>query len=101
MLMPLGSIIDERYTHIWLTVMIYIIHSVHKEIALYELFIRVSLSKPHTSGKNGMSVTFAKVYVEIRINGMSVMHLQKFIQESGDNLQMLPDKCSLCKQLPE
>ena len=79
MLMPLGSIIDERYTYIWFTVMIYIIQGVHKEIALYELFIGVSLSKPHTSGKNGISVTFAKVYVEIRINGTSVMRSQKFI----------------------
>ena len=56
-----------------------IIHSVHKEITLYKLFIGVSLSKPHTSRKNGMSIAIAKVYVEIRINGTSVMHSQKFI----------------------
>ena len=77
-----------------------IIHSVHKEISLYELFIGVSLSKPHTSGRNGMSIAFAKIYVEIRINGTSVMRSQKFIWKLGDNLQMLPDVCSLCKQLP-
>ena len=32
---------------------------------------------PH-SGKNGTSVAFAKIYVEIRNNGTSVMHSQKF-----------------------
>ena len=41
-----------------------------------------SLSEPHTSGKNGMSegtsVAFAKIYVEIRINGTSIMRSQKF-----------------------
>ena len=40
------------------------------------------LGEPHTSGKNGTSegtsVAFAKVYVEIRINGKSVMRSQKF-----------------------
>ena len=39
--------------------------------------IGVSLSKPLTSGKNRMSVVFTKIYMEIRINGTSVMHSQK------------------------
>ena len=40
--------------------------------------IGVSLSEPHTSGKNGMSVMFTEVYVKIQINGRSIMCSQKF-----------------------
>ena len=40
--------------------------------------IGVNLSEPHTSGKNGTSVMFTKVYVEIQINGTSGMRSQKF-----------------------
>ena len=40
--------------------------------------IGVTLSEPHTSGKNGVSVVFVKIYVEIQINGMSVICSQKF-----------------------
>ena len=35
--------------------------------------IGTSLSEPHTSGKNGVSIAFVKIYVEIQINGASVM----------------------------
>ena len=42
------------------------------------VLIGASLSEPHTSGKNGMSITFTIIYVEIRISGMSIMHSQKF-----------------------
>ena len=40
--------------------------------------IGVSLSEAHTSGKSEMSNVFAKIYVEIQINDMSVMCSQKF-----------------------
>ena len=40
--------------------------------------IGASLSEPHTSWKNGTSVVFISIYVEIWINGTSVMHLWKF-----------------------
>ena len=39
--------------------------------------IAASLNEPHTSGKNGASVAFVKIYVEIQINGMNVMCSQK------------------------
>ena len=45
------------------------------------MFSKTLLAEPeqaHTSVKNGMSITFAKIYVEIRINGTSVMRSQKF-----------------------
>ena len=35
--------------------------------------IGASLNEPQTSGKNGTSVAFAKIYVEIWINGTSIM----------------------------
>ena len=38
--------------------------------------IGVSLSEPHTSRKNCMSVVFTIIYMEIQINGTSVMHSQ-------------------------
>ena len=41
-------------------------------------FIGASLSEPHTSGKNGMSIAFVRIYMEIQINGTNVMHSQKF-----------------------
>ena len=52
----------------------------------------VSLSEPHSSRKNGMSMMFTKIYMETQINGISVMHAftKVNIQKSGDNLQMLP-----------
>ena len=65
------------------------------------------MSNPHTSENNSISVTFLKIYVEIWINDMSFMHSQKFTFKNQvkaryvANLQMLPDVCSLCEQLPE
>ena len=41
------------------------------------IVIVMSLSEPHTSGKNGMSITFTRIYVEIWINGTSFMWSQK------------------------
>ena len=41
-------------------------------LSLIKALIRVSLSDPHTSGKNGTSIVSAKIYMEIWINGMSV-----------------------------
>ena len=40
--------------------------------------IGASLNKPHTSWKNGTSISFTKIYMKIRINGMSVIRSQKF-----------------------
>ena len=40
--------------------------------------IGASLNKPHTSWKNGMSISFTKINVNIWINGMSVMRSRKF-----------------------
>ena len=65
------------------------------------------MSKSHTSENNSISVAFLKIYVEIWINDMSFMHSQKFTFENQvktryvANLQMLPDLCSSCEQLPE
>ena len=42
------------------------------------MIIEASMSKPHTSGKSGMSIAIKKIYVEIWIDGKSVMHSQKF-----------------------
>ena len=42
------------------------------------VIIRASLSKPQTSKKNGTSVAFTKIYVEIQINGTTIMRAQKF-----------------------
>ena len=50
----------------------------------------LDLSKPHTSGRNGTSVTFTKIYVETRINGMSVMRSQKFTFKNW----LITNKCS-------
>ena len=61
--------------------------------------IGASLSEPHTSGKNGMSVVFVKIYVEMQINGMSAMRSQMFMFKNRDNLQMLPNVCLSYKQL--
>ena len=38
--------------------------------------IGVSLSEPHTSDKNGTSITFTKRYMEIWINGTSIKSLR-------------------------
>ena len=40
--------------------------------------IGATLSEPHTSGKNGVRVVLVKIYLEIQINGTSVMCSQKF-----------------------
>ena len=51
----------------------------HTEHMFHNIYIiEASLSKPHTSGKNGTNVAFIKIYVEILINGMSVMRSQNF-----------------------
>ena len=63
--------------------------------------IGATLSEPHTNGKNGASIVFVKIYVEIQINGTSVMHSQKFTFKNRDNLQMLLNVCSLCERLPQ
>ena len=63
--------------------------------------IGATLSEPHTSGKNGASVAFVKIYVEIQINGMSVMRSLKFTFKNWDNLQMLLNVCSSRKRLPQ
>ena len=63
--------------------------------------IGATLSEPHTSGKNGASVAFVKTYVEIQINGTSVMCSQKFTFKNWDNLQMLLNVCLSCKRLPQ
>ena len=42
------------------------------------IFIGVSLSEPHTSGKNSTGVVFTKMYTEIRIDGKSIKRSQKF-----------------------
>ena len=41
-------------------------------------FIGMSVSEPHTSGKDGMSIAFVRIYMEIWINGTNIMHSQKF-----------------------
>ena len=58
------------------------------------ILIRVSLREPHGSRKNGMSMMFTKIYMETQINGISIMHAftKVYIQNSGDNLQMLPTR---------
>ena len=43
------------------------------------LLVGVSLSKPHTSRKNGASIAFAKIYMEIQINGTNIMRSQNFM----------------------
>ena len=40
--------------------------------------IGVSINKPHTSRRNGMSVAFTKIYMGIQITGTSVMYSQKY-----------------------
>ena len=45
----------------------------------YSVMIGASLSEPHSSRRNGTNVAFTKIYMEIWINGMSVMHSQKFM----------------------
>ena len=35
-----------------------------------------SMSKPHTSGKSGKSIAIKKIYVEIWIDGKSIMRSQ-------------------------
>ena len=56
------------------------------------LIIEMSLSEPHTSDKNGASVMFGKIYMEMWING-SIMCSQKFMfKKLGyklDSLQIL------------
>ena len=42
------------------------------------IFIGVSLSELHTNKRNGVNITFTKVYVKTLINGTFVAHLQKF-----------------------
>ena len=49
----------------------------------------MSLSEPHTSMKNGTSVAFVKIYVEIQINGITVMRSQKFTFKN----QVITYKC--------
>ena len=65
----------------------------------------MSLSEPHTSDKNGTSVVFIKIYMEMWINDVSIMHSQTFMfKELGyklDSLQMLPNVCLSCEQLLE
>ena len=63
--------------------------------------IGVTVSKPHTSGKNGVNVAFVKMYVEIQIDGMSVMCSQKFTIKNRDNSQMLLNVSASCKRLPQ
>ena len=48
-----------------------------------------NLSEPHTSDKNGIGVTFTKMYVEIQSNGTIVKSLRLKIGLKLDNLQML------------
>ena len=48
-----------------------------KDIASLISLIGASLSEPHTSGKNGTRTVFTKIYMEIQINGTSIMHSQK------------------------
>ena len=45
--------------------------------------IEASLSEPHTSRRDGMSVVFTKIYAEIWINGTSIMHSQKLHLKIG------------------
>ena len=40
-----------------------------------KFLIGASLSESHTSDKDDMSIVFTKTYMEILINGTSVMHL--------------------------
>ena len=49
----------------------------------------MSLSKPHTSWKNGTSITLTKIYMEIQINSTSIMHSQKFMSKN----QVITYKC--------
>ena len=58
-------------------------------VFMYVCIYWVSLSKPHTSSRNGMSVAFTKIYVEIRINGTSVMRSKKFTFKHW----VIPYKC--------
>ena len=53
------------------------------------IIIGASLSKPHTSGKNGTGVAFAKICIKIQINGTSVMCSQKFTFKN----QVITYKC--------
>ena len=46
-------------------------------LALHNL-IGTSLSEPYTRGNNGVSIAFLKIYVEIQINGTSIMCSQNF-----------------------
>ena len=46
------------------------------------MVIGASLNEPCTSDKNGTSDQFTRIYVEIWINGTSVMHSQKFTFEN-------------------
>ena len=46
------------------------------------IVIGVSLNEPHISDKNGTSDQFTRIYVEIWINGTSVMDSQKFMFEN-------------------
>ena len=47
------------------------------------LIIGASLSEPHTSRRDGISVVFTKIYVEIWINGTSIMRSQKLHLKIG------------------
>ena len=57
-------------------------------ICLHVCVYGTSLSESHTSRKNGTSIMFAKIYVEIQINGVSVKRSQKFTFKNW----MMPSK---------
>ena len=55
---------------------------------MYVLYIS-NLCNLHTSLKNGISITFPKLYVEMHINGISIMHSQTFTFKN----QVITYKC--------
>ena len=60
--------------------------------------------EPRANKKDGTSVVFIKIYVEIWINGTSIVRSQKVMFKNlveKHNLQMLPDVCSSRECLPE
>ena len=48
------------------------------DIVVIKQLIGLILGEPCISRKNATTVAFAIIYKEIQINGMSVMHSQKF-----------------------
>ena len=64
--------------------------SLHLNDGKQLILIGASLSEPHTSESSGTSITFTKIYVEIRI----ARHVNKSLRLKSDykpdNLQMLP-----------